>query len=321
MIWDYTIVFLALMAGILIYFFLAKKLAIIDKPNERSSHSVITVRGGGIVFPLAVLLWFVQTGFQFPLFVLGVTLLASISFIDDIRPLSTLPRLVIHFLAVILILYDLGFQAYSWYWWLIAFILSIGWINAFNFMDGINGITAFYALAVLIPILKVNTTADFIDSDLIVYVSISLIAFSIFNARPRALCFAGDVGSVSMASIISFLMIALISKTGKWEYILFVSLYGIDTVLTIIQRLIKGENIFKAHRTHLYQYLANEMGWGHLKVAGLYAVIQLVISFLLLWISVIFSAQVFTLSLMAILVLVYIMVKRQVMQKVSIAQP
>src|SRR5690606_20157866 len=138
-----------------------------------------------------------------------------------------------------LLMYDLGIFQFPAYWLIIAFILIIGWINAFNFMDGINGITAFYALAVLIPVLVLNGITPVLPQSLVIVALISAAIFAFFNARKKAKTFAGDVGSVSMAFIIAFVIIALIMVTGKWELIAFVAVYGVDAVLTIIHRLSK----------------------------------------------------------------------------------
>ncbi|MDR9443221.1 MAG: UDP-GlcNAc--UDP-phosphate GlcNAc-1-phosphate transferase, partial [Schleiferiaceae bacterium] len=153
------------------------------------------------------------------------------------------------------------------------------------FMDGINGITAFYALSVLAPLAYLNFSAgeQFFPQSLLYVVGISVWVFSWFNARKRARTFAGDVGSVSMAFILAYLMLQLFLHTGQWAYILFLSVYGVDAVLTIMHRLIKRENIFQAHRSHFYQYLANELAWPHLRVSGLYAILQLLISTLTIW--------------------------------------
>lgn len=265
------------------YFRIAEKYNIIDKPNERSSHSQITIRGGGVLFPIAVVLWFFFFGMHYPWFSAGVLLISIISFIDDRLTLSTKPRLAVHLLSVALMLIELGFVNFPWYIWIIAFVLIIGWLNAFNFMDGINGITTFYALAVLLPLWYVNRELAFVDTALLYVVALSLLVFGFFNARKKAKAFAGDVGSVSMGFILAFALIALMLQSGNWVYVLFVSLYGIDAVLTIVQRLLRKENIFEAHRSHLYQYLANEAKWSHLSVSTLYALIQLGISALVLF--------------------------------------
>jgi UDP-N-acetylmuramyl pentapeptide phosphotransferase/UDP-N-acetylglucosamine-1-phosphate transferase len=143
-------------------------------------------------------------------------------------------------------------------------------------MDGINGITAFYALVALSTFLYLNFSISFVSGDLIILLIISVLIFTFFNARKKALAFAGDVGSITLAFMLAWMMIALMQKTGDIAYILFFVVYGIDAVVTIIFRLIRKENIFKAHRTHLYQYLSNELGWPHLAVSAIYAISQLI---------------------------------------------
>lgn len=262
------------------YLWLARRYRIFDKPNQRSSHSKTTIRGGGIVFPAAVLIWFLMFGLQQPWATLGLVLMAGISFADDLMPLSSVLRILVHLTAVTLLFWQLSVLNLSWPAILVALIFTIGWINAFNFMDGINGITGLYALVALGTFLFLNYTLSFVSGDLIILLIISVLIFSFFNARKKALAFAGDVGSISLAFMLAWLMISLMGKTGVIVYILFFVIYGIDTVVTIIFRLIKKENIFKAHRTHLYQYLSNELGWPHLAVSATYTFIQLIINIL-----------------------------------------
>ncbi|WP_343539410.1 glycosyltransferase family 4 protein [Sphingobacterium thalpophilum] len=270
----YLGLFILLLILELIYFRVASYFNIIDKPNERSSHSTITLRGGGIVFYFGAIAYFFSSGFLFPWFYLGLTLMTFISFLDDIYTLSNKIRLFIHFVAVLLVAYQLNMFGMEWYFLLVGFIIVVGVINAYNFMDGINGITASYSLAVCGLLLIVNKAVGFIPNDLLISVGLSLIVFSFFNFRNKAKCFAGDVGSVSIAYILIFAIGLLILKTGNFIYILFLSVYGIDTVWTIIQRLLRKENIFEAHRSHLYQYLANEAGINKLFVSASYALLQ-----------------------------------------------
>ncbi|AJW64778.1 putative undecaprenyl-phosphate N-acetylglucosaminyl 1-phosphate transferase [Elizabethkingia miricola] len=274
---NYLIVIVLLFIIELIYFKIADRFNIIDKPNERSSHTQITLRGGGVIFYFGILLFFIISGFQYPYFVLGLTLMALISFLDDIFTLSNKIRLLIHLISVVLMFLQIGIFSYEWFIPLIALILTIGIINAYNFMDGINGITACYSLAVLVLLAIVNQGVNFIDRDLIYYSMIATVVFGFFNFRQKAKCFAGDVGSVSIAFIIVFLLAQLIIKTGNMIYLLFLTVYGLDTVWTIIRRLSRKENIFKAHRSHLYQYLANENKTNKLIVSGIYGVLQFLI--------------------------------------------
>ncbi|AEV34267.1 MraY family glycosyltransferase [Owenweeksia hongkongensis] len=313
----YTVVSVLLVVAILLYFRIADRYNIIDKPNERSSHSSVTIRGGGIIFPIAILLWFLFFGFQYPWFTLGVLLISVISFLDDILTLSTKPRLAIHLLSVALLMYDLGIYSFPAYWWIIAFVLIIGWINAFNFMDGINGITAFYAISVLIPVGVYNMMQEVLPLSLILISAISAVIFAFFNARKKAKTFAGDVGSVSMAFIIAFLLITIILATGRWEFICFVAVYGVDAVLTIIHRLSKKENIFKPHRSHLYQYLANEMKVPHIGVAALYAFLQLMISFVVIKLIDSQLLPLVAFSILVVLSVIYTFAKSRILRTIK----
>ncbi len=307
---EFLILFTILFLLELLYFKIAEKFNIIDKPNQRSSHSVVTLRGGGIVFYLSALAFYIQSGFQYPWFFLGLTLMTLISFLDDILSLSNKIRLLVHFGSVLLMTYQLDAFNLSWYFLLITFIVIVGVINAYNFMDGINGITACYSLAVSCLLLIINSKINFVDQRLITYSMIGILVFTFFNFRIKAKTFAGDVGSVSIAYILLFCLGALIFKTGNILFILFLAVYGIDSIWTIINRLNKGENIFEAHRSHLYQYLGNEAGKNKLWISFLYGFIQLMIGLLVIWVSkynnvtqILFA--IITLTLLSVFYLVY----------------
>jgi UDP-N-acetylmuramyl pentapeptide phosphotransferase/UDP-N-acetylglucosamine-1-phosphate transferase len=272
----YILFFLVLLLAELFYFKIADRFNIIDKPNLRSSHTQITLRGGGILFPIAVVLGFGMGYVSWPLS-LGVLLVAMVSFIDDIRPLSQFPRLLAHVLAIGLVLYDLELIILGWLWLPLVAILLIGWTNAFNFMDGINGITVLYALVSLVSFRFLPELVE--DVPMLDIMGIACLVFAFFNLRKRAKTFAGDVGSVVMALFLGYYMVKLIVVTHQIGYLLFFAVYGIDAVLTIVNRLRKKENILEAHRSHLYQYLANEKQLPHVTVAVGYAVVQLVVNY------------------------------------------
>lgn len=277
---TYISVTLLLIAAILLYFRIAGRYNIIDKPNERSSHSYITIRGGGIIFPLAALLWFAFYGFQQTWAIAALMLIAAISFFDDLRPLSGKVRMLVHVVAASLLFYGMGVFGLSWYVVFGAYLLAVFWINAFNFMDGINAITPFYALVALGTFWYLNLKYQFFPVELIVLLVIAILIFSFFNARKQAKTFAGDVGSISLAFLLAWMLLELILQSGRIYYVLLFVVYGLDSVFTIIFRLIRGENIFKAHRSHLYQLLSNELKWPHVQVALFYAVAQLLINLL-----------------------------------------
>lgn len=270
-------------AILLVYFKLAAHFNIIDKPNERSSHIEPTIRGGGIIYLFAALVaGIMHPQYWMPLLAMGI--IGTISFIDDRITLSNKIRILFHLLAVTLIFFFLNiFAIFPIMLVLVAYIVVIGIINAYNFMDGINGITGAYSLVVLSGLQYVNKyQVPFIEDDLIWLPILSSLVFLIFNFRKRARCFAGDVGSITIALWIVFLLLTLMLKTNDFGYILFLAVYGVDTVLTIIHRLILKQNIFAAHRLHFYQILANERGMSHLLVSVIYSIIQLLIIVLLI---------------------------------------
>jgi UDP-N-acetylmuramyl pentapeptide phosphotransferase/UDP-N-acetylglucosamine-1-phosphate transferase len=185
-------------------------------------------------------------------------------------------------------------------------IVLTGIINAFNFMDGINGITGGYSLSVLLSIWIVNNyQVKFIDNELLYYASIAVVIFNYYNFRKKARCFAGDVGSISIAYIIVFLLAMLIIQSGNLLYILFLTVYGVDTLYTILYRLIHKENIFKPHRKHLYQLLANEQEISHTKISLIYSIVQIIISLLIIIVS--YKHQSFTYNLTVASILLTLM--------------
>ncbi len=273
-----------LLVAILAYFRLAVRHHIIDQPNHRSSHKRRTIRGGGILFPIAFLLQFLVSGFAYPLFTLGLMLISLISFYDDLRPLSSKIRLLGHLTAVSLLFMQAGLTGYPWWLIGICYILVIGAINAYNFMDGINGITGSYSLLTIVTLYLFNEyDVPFASSGWLLVAALALLVFNFFNFRKKAKCFAGDVGSVSIAFIIIFFLLLLILQTQDLKYIGLLLLYGLDAVTTIIFRLIRRENIFEAHRSHFYQYLANVKGWPHLRVSALYILVQGLINSIIIY--------------------------------------
>ena len=273
------IYFLVLFALINLYFLVAARFNIVDKPNERSSHSKPVLRGGGIIFPLGFMLWFTWSGFQFPWFFAGLMLISLVSFIDDLSHLTYWVRLLLQMTAIALLLFQLGLAPLPWWVWFLALFTATGIINAFNFMDGINGITAGYSLSALAGLWIVNNyQAPFVSNDILYAATLAVAIFGFYNFRTRARCFAGDVGAVSISFILVFLTGKLILATGNPLYLMFMIVYGVDTFLTILYRLTRHENIFAAHRSHLYQFLANESGISHVKVSTGYTVAQLLIN-------------------------------------------
>ena len=313
---EYSLLVIVLFVIELLYFKLANHYNITDKPNQRSSHTQITLRGGGVIFYFAALAYFVVHPSYYYFFI-GLTFISLISFLDDVVTISNTIRIFFHLLSISLLSYQIGLFAFSLFIILPAIIVMIGIINAYNFMDGINGITAAYSLAILSLLLIVNKEVQFVESEFIIYALLSVLVFGFFNFRQKAKCFAGDVGSVSIAFILIFLLGMLIIKTSNFHYLLFLLVYGVDTIWTIVWRLMRKENIFKAHRTHLFQFLANEMGINKLWVSFSYSFLQFIIGLLVIsYINKPLLIQwAWSLTIIILLSGIYLLFKQQILKK------
>ena len=264
MIWTYLIIAVLLLAAELIYFRIADKCNIIDKPNERSSHSTIVLRGGGVIFTLSIIVWATMMLIQgkdimgYLPFLCGMVLIAGVSFWDDVHSLPDSVRLVAQFTAMALMFWSMGIMHWNMWWFVfIALIVCVGATNIFNFMDGINGITAGYAIAALLPLLLLNRSLGFVEESYLVVALIGVLVFCIFNFRPKgkAKCFAGDVGSIGIAFILLFAIGRLIVQTGDITYLILLLLYGVDGCCTILHRIMLHEKLGEAHRKHAYQLI------------------------------------------------------------------
>lgn len=282
---------------LLVYFKIADKYNIIDKPNHRSAHTEVTLRGGGIVYLLAFLLFL--AGFYFKtesiislkdylVFGSGLLIICGISFIDDITDLSSKIRLLFHFISVTILLFFINaFHLLPIWGVVVAYVFIIGILNAYNFMDGINGMTGCYTTVVLASLWFVNENVlQFTDSAFIIYPLIASLVFLIFNFRKKARCFMGDIGSLGIAFWVLALIGLLILKSDSYKYILFLTVYGVEVIFTILQRLKLKENIFEAHRHHLYQLFANDKKIDHRIISLVYSLCQVVISFFVITLHV-----------------------------------
>lgn len=269
-----------------VYFRLANHYKIVDKPNERSLHLKATIRGGGVIFPIAIAIYFFVFNYpSFP-FLLGLISVSVIGFLDDVKSLKSLTRFMVQSLAIGLMIYDLGI--FSQYWWIsvVTFVVVTGTLNAYNFMDGINGLTAGYSAVIMFCLLYINSyVVHFTETNLIVTFLISLLVFGYFNFRRVAICFAGDVGSMACGFFVIYLILDLIYSSHNYVYILFLAVYGVDSVLTIVHRLILKQNIFKPHKLHLYQQLISIAKFNHLQMTFIYMMIQSLVCLLVIFIA------------------------------------
>ena len=320
----YVIVLVLLVLAELFYFKVADKFNIIDKPNERSSHSSIVLRGGGVIFSLSMIVWAVlmtmqgngQVVISYLPFLVGLLLVAGVSFWDDVKSLPDSVRLVVQFVSMGLMFWSMGILHWNMWWVvLIALIVCVGATNVINFMDGINGITAGYSLAVLLPLVLLNQKLDFMDPSFLVVAILGVLVFCLFNFRPKgkAKCFAGDVGSIGIAFIMLFAIGKLVVMTGDVTYLIFLLVYGVDGCLTICHRILLHENLGEAHRKHAYQLMANELKIGHVKVSLLYMVMQLVVSlgFIYLCPDSVLAHWMYLLGAVVVLAVAYVWFKKK----------
>jgi len=277
----YTFIFLILLLISFVYLKLAKRFEITDTPDQRSSHSKITISGGGIIFPIAILLFFFLNDYQYPYFVLGVFLISVVSFLDDIYTLSSKIRFPFHFLAIFLVLYQMSFSFVPIYMHVFFLIVGVGIVNMFNFMDGINGITGIYSLVVLSGFFFINKNELLVNQDLIIFSAISLVVFGFYNFRRKALVFAGDIGSIVIGMLIFFIGFIFTINLSSPLILLLTIVYGADAGFTLLYRkFFTNENIFDPHRHHIYQKIVDVYKISHLKISFIYGILQLIINYI-----------------------------------------
>lgn len=257
-----------------------------SKLNIFANDASHTVTGGGIIFPLAYFmgdLLFADNGFTYPYISIGAIIIATVSFIDDVRGVSPILRLIVHFFCAGLMIMQVdNTMAADFPFWLnvIIAVTAVAIINAFNFLDGIKGMTASYGLVVLL-----TAYSQFSESLLIMLIG-AVIAFCFYNIRTPERCFAGDTGSISLGYFTTFALLldavspssSVFSVIPDWSVLIYVFVYLADFGLTLFRRIINRENIFVSHRTHLYQLLVDKCHISHIKVALCYATLQFAIS-------------------------------------------
>ncbi len=246
--------------------------AILDIPNERSSHTIATPRGGG----LAIILTFYGGVFLFKeylstqLFMALFTALpiVVISLLDDVFTLSSKVRLMVQAFCAILALYFLGginhidlmwFELTGWWLNIVAFLFMIWLTNLYNFLDGIDGYAGSQTVMV-----GIGLTLFFANPLGLVLVVASL-GFLVFNWH-KASIFMGDVGSATLGFIMAILIFSDTSSPHIYFWLVMLSWFGFDATLTLIRRYRNGENITQAHRKHAYQRLV-QSGWSHAQVS------------------------------------------------------
>ena len=290
--------------GFSVFRFLAS-VGVVDQPNDRSSHTQPTVRGGGIsiVVPVLVGVACLISRFQGePLVAIGlsVMLLAIVSFIDDLKSLGAATRFGCHFLAAVVAWYALGISDMSLTLsetakfilpQIVGTVFGILWItgytNAFNFMDGINGIAVGQAAVTSLgAALLVSSQLDHAHS-LPLLVSVCLAGATLGflpHNFPQARMFMGDVGSAPIGFLLAVLTLWMAKVAGWWMLIPLTLLHAnfvLDTAITLVRRVLRGDRWYDAHREHFYQRLIRS-GRSHTFVTLLEMGLQLLVLGLML---------------------------------------
>ncbi len=266
-------------------------------PNERSSHAEPTPHGAGIVIVAICLLAYVPisiwvTGWFSWGYFGGALMIAGISFLDDIRPISFPVRLIVHSAAAVLLIVDtgtwhgitmLGKLDLGWWGYVITFLWLVWMINSYNFMDGIDGIAGLQAVIAGIGWLSLGVLMGMPVLYLFAGVlATASLGFLVHNWNPAHI-FMGDVGSAFLG--FTFAALPLMARTNVLKYpdllpiaaVLFVWFFIFDSLITILRRLIRGEKIWVAHREHLFQRLVSA-GFSHRAVTVLYGVLSGILS-------------------------------------------
>lgn len=266
-----------------------RELELMDEPNARSSHAVPTPRGGGAAISVVTIMGTLAFAFgsgspsiQAAIgFVVGGLIISVVSFIDDIRSLSASVRLPAQAAAAVVAVMTCGYvngvnvPEVSHTFGIAGPALTLLWIvgltNAYNFMDGIDGIAAAQAVVAGVGWAAIGTMSDELS---LVYIGILIAATSLGFLRynwPPATIFMGDVGSAFLGFSLAVLPLLTVGAASRYAIpaLLLVWAFVFDTTLTLIRRLARGENIFTAHRSHLYQRL-NLSGYSHKWITTLY---------------------------------------------------
>ena len=267
----YVLVFVA-------YYFFGKTFNLTTPTYPDFNHSA--VYGGGIIFSIIYLIETLISN-TFGLFSVLVLLLTIISFFDDIRPIPSLYKLIIHlilgFIAAIFIL-KLNFNDVFAITFLVGIIITF-YTNANNFMDGVNGMMIVNNIVILATLLFVNSyIIQFTNNNPLISLLSGALIFSVFNFRRKALLISGDAGSVVMGFIIIIFVLNLYLKTKNVFVFGLIITFSVETASTIISRLYSKKNILDSHKEHLYEVLVFKNKVSVIKISSIYGVIQLLLS-------------------------------------------
>ncbi|MBP5319178.1 MAG: hypothetical protein J6Y77_07235 [Paludibacteraceae bacterium] len=326
----YILTAVLIVASLCAYFPIAHKYNLLAGVNHRSSHTKPVVTGAGFVFVVSYLVWLVEIvclGKPVEWWMWsGLLALAVVSFVDDLTDVWFLIRLLIQFLSLAAMLWQIqlqsdihfGFSVVQWLAALSLLVISVGTVNLCNFMDGINGMMGGVGLAMCLTFILIDTyVVDFIDVRWLYFTLIPLLIFMYLNARPQPKCFLGDVGAVVLGYVFMYAISLLLIRTGNVVYVLIFAVTYVEAGLTVAQRLLAGDNIFVSHRIHLFQLMVNEGGKPHLLISGIYTLIQLLFGMLVFFLNYfecpILWQHLICWPLFGLLAVLYLYIKRRAM--------
>ena len=230
---------------------------VFDIPNERSSHTKPIPKGGGwiIVLCIIVVKFFSEGGFSLPSFAMYLSIigLAILSWIDDIKNVRVITRLLFQFLIIFLLFFSITGAGFAVYTNFFVTLLFVWFINIFNFMDGIDGITPSVTITLILGVLVIRSLELYPTNWIFEFgIIFSCLAFLFWNWHPAKI-FLGDVGSISLGFACGTLLLTPIIY-GKWEVISLIMYYVLDTSLTLINRFMAGKKVWQAPRLHFSQH-------------------------------------------------------------------
>lgn len=314
----YLIIFLLLSAGMFIYLKIAEKWSIVDQPNLRSSHQITTKRGAGILYLLAFVIYLMVSSNNNLTLILSGLILGGVGFIDDLKNLNFKIKLAIQLIVIISYLIVQDYLSLDWYYTILILVFLIASINIFNFMDGINGLTILYSLSFLMSFYYINTEfTSFINPNMLLVMIICNVIIGFLNIRTKAVCFIGDVGSISMGFLYATLALILMIKTNSFAPLVLIMVYAVDAGWTIMERLSLKENIFLPHRRHLYQILVNELRFSHILISISYFTIQMLLNMVWLLNYENINSGIFLSTTFIILSICYLIIKKAVLKKLE----
>jgi len=261
---------------------------IVDNPNERSSHDTPTPRGGGLAVIVVLLTaWVLSLGDDIAAYqwlIVATIFIGFVSWLDDLRGLSPALRLISQFIVVVMVFWLMPSSALYFHglvpFWLdnlIAMLLWVWFINLFNFMDGIDGISAVESTSIGLGVflLMIIGSAEMVHGFLGLSIAAAALGFLWWNWQPAKI-FLGDVGSVPLGFLIGWLLLEILASP-VWPTALILPLYYLaDTTITLLRRALKGEKVWQAHRSHYYQQ-SIQRGLSHAKVASIIGLVNVLL--------------------------------------------